>query len=58
MRAKEALPALARFVRDWDGDGDTRWTAIQSLEKIARRRFDREEDPQQAAIAWLDSHGL
>ena len=39
LRNRRALPALAALVEDEDGDGDTRWTAVESLGHIARRRF-------------------
>lgn len=57
MKNKEAIPALAKLVRDDAADVDTRWTAMQPLGKLARRRFDRTDDPAAAAVAWLDSHG-
>jgi HEAT repeat protein len=57
MKNKEAIPVLAKIVRDVGADVDTRWTAMQALGKLARRRFDRADDPEASAVAWLDSHG-
>jgi HEAT repeat protein len=57
LRNKKAIPFLAMTIRDPDTDGDTRFTAIQSLGQIARRRFDRSAEPEAAAVEWLDAHG-
>ena len=54
MRSKEALPALARIIRNRSVDGDTRWTAVEALGRIARRPFIKQPDPVAAALAWLD----
>ena len=56
MRAKAALPAIAKLVRDPETDGDTRWGAATALGRIVRRRFDKQEDPIAAALKWLDGH--
>lgn len=56
LRNRAAIPALAALVRDSGLDGDTRRTAVESLGRIVRRRFDRQADPEGAAIAWLDAH--
>ena len=56
LRAKAAIPALARLIEAPDTDGDTRFTAIQSLGRIVRRRFDRQAEPEAAAKAWLAAH--
>jgi hypothetical protein len=56
LRSKDAIPALALVIRDEQADGDTRWTAMQSLGQIVRRRFDRNADPMGVALAWLTSH--
>lgn len=52
-----AIPALAALIRSDDTDGDTRRCAVESLGKIVRMRFDTQDDPEAAAIAWLDAHG-
>lgn len=56
LKNKRAIPVLARIIRDESIDGDTRWTAIESLGYIVRKRFLKQEDPHRAALAWLDSH--
>jgi hypothetical protein len=56
LRAREAVPAVADVLRDPRADGDTRHAAAEALGKIVRRRFDRQPDPIQAALAWLDAH--
>lgn len=53
MGNRRAIPALAALIRDEDADGDTRWTAIESLGRIVRKSFLRREDPMQAARDWL-----
>jgi HEAT repeat protein len=53
---KAAIPTLARVIRDHAQDGDTRWTAVEALGRLVRRRFDRQPNPLEAAEAWLDSH--
>jgi len=57
LRNKKAIPFLAATIRDSETDGDTRFTAIQSLGQIARRRFDRRPEPEAAALEWLNAHG-
>ena len=54
---EKAIPFLATTIRDSETDGDTRFTAIQSLGQIARRRFDRQPEPEAAALEWLEAHG-
>lgn len=56
LRARAAVPALAEVLRDPAADEDTRHTAAEALGKVVRRRFDEQEDPVQAALAWLDAH--
>ena len=51
------IPMLAKLIRSPETDGDTRFTAVQSLGRLARRRFDKQEDPARAAIRWLDGQG-
>jgi HEAT repeat protein len=57
LQNKKAIPLLARAIRDSETDGDSRFTAIQSLGQIARRRFDRQPEPEAAALEWLEAHG-
>ena len=54
MRSKEAVPALARIIRNHSVDGDTRWTAVEALSRITRRPFIKQPDPVAAALAWLE----
>jgi hypothetical protein len=53
LRARDAIPALARLIRDENTDGDTRFGAAQALETIAGRRFRRGHEIEDA-VAWLD----
>lgn len=53
MRSRKAIPALAALIRSDETDGDTRWTAAESLGMIVRRRFDKAADPVAAAQEWL-----
>jgi HEAT repeat protein len=57
MKSQRAIPYLAQLIRSAETDGDTRWEAVLALGQIVRRRFDRQPDPERAAIAWLDEHG-
>jgi hypothetical protein len=54
LRSRQAIPALANIIRDQTQDGDTRWTAVESLGKTVRRRFLERTDPIQAAVDWLE----
>jgi hypothetical protein len=56
MRNKAAVPALAHIIRDESEDHDTRWTAVEALGRVVRRRFLKQGEPLQAAILWLDRH--
>jgi HEAT repeat protein len=56
LRSRRAIPALAAIIRDESADGDTRWTAVESLGKIVRRRFLKQSIPIEAAIEWLEKH--
>lgn len=56
LKSRKAIPVLAAIIRDETADGDTRWTAVESLGIIVRKRFLKQKDPVQAAIAWIDSH--
>jgi len=53
---KRAIPSLAALIRSQATNDDTRFTAAQSLGRLVRRRFDRQEDPTAAALVWLDKH--
>ena len=54
---RAAISALAALIRSDDTDGDTRRCAVESLGKIVRRRCGTQDDPEAAAVAWLDAHG-
>ena len=56
LKDKRALPALARMLRDDAIDGETRSLVVESLGKIARRRFDKQSDPERAAMEWSAKH--
>ena len=53
LRNRAAIPALAALIEDEDADGDTRWTAVESLGRIVRRRFLDKPDPVAAARDWI-----
>ena len=57
LKSRAAIPALAALIRSDGTDGDTRRCAVESLGKIVRKRFGTQDDPESAAIAWLDAHG-
>ncbi|MEH1055987.1 HEAT repeat domain-containing protein [Micromonospora sp. CPCC 206171] len=57
LKNRAAVPALAALIRSDNTDGDTRDCAVESLGKIVRRRFHKQDDPVAAATAWLDKHG-
>jgi len=55
LKSRDAIPVLAKFIRDEKEDGDTRWEAAVSLGKIVHKRF--EKDGQNAienATTWLN----
>jgi len=56
LKSRKAIPALAAIIRDAAQDHDTRWTAVESLGTIVRRRFTDNEDPIEAALDWLTKH--
>jgi hypothetical protein len=56
MRTRRAIPALAGIIRDEATDGDERWTAVESLGKIVRRRFLKQSSPIEVALDWLKKH--
>lgn len=56
LKNRAAIPALAELIRSEDTDGDTRRCAVESLGKIVRKRFDKQTDPEAAAVTWLDAH--
>jgi hypothetical protein len=57
MRNSRAIPVL-RSVLDSDvADTRTKCLAVASLGMLAQRRFDRSDDPEKAARAWLDANG-
>jgi HEAT repeat protein len=56
LKNRKAIPVLAAIIRDEAQDADTSWTAVESLGIIVRKRFLHQEDPVQAARAWLEKH--
>jgi hypothetical protein len=56
MRAKQAIPYLARLILDTETDGDTAFGAALSLGRITRHRFDRSSDAIVSARKWLATH--
>src|SRR4051812_30213243 len=56
LRNRKAIPALASIVKDVKADGDTRHLAACVLGRIVRKRFDKQADPIDAVIKWLDGH--
>lgn len=58
LKNRRAIPYLAGVIRDPRTDGDTRSGAVDALGQIVHRRFDRQADALDAALSWLDSHGL
>lgn len=56
LRSRRAIPTLAVLIRDDTAEGDTRWTAVESLGKIVRRRFLQQSSPIEAAKDWLRKH--
>jgi hypothetical protein len=56
LKNKKAVRSLAAIIRDAAADDDTKWTAVESLGLIVRKRFLKQENPVEAAMAWLDSH--
>jgi hypothetical protein len=56
LKNRKAVPALAAIIRNAAQDHDTRWTAVESLGAIVRRRFTDRDDPIEAALDWLTKH--
>lgn len=56
FKSRKAIPLLAKIIRNQGEDRDTRWTAVESLGLIVRRRFLNQNDPVQSAIDWLAKH--
>lgn len=56
LKSRKAIPSLAKIIRDQVEDRDTRWTAVESLGLIVRRRFLDQKEPIQSAIDWLAKH--
>ncbi len=57
MRNSRAIPILGSVLDSGVADPRIRWLTVTSLGKLAQRRFDRSEDPEGAARAWLYSNG-
>ena len=53
LKSRRAIPALAMLIQDDGVDGDTQWTAVESLGRITRQRFHAQADPVGAARDWL-----
>lgn len=53
LKAKTAVPALARLIRDDRTDGDTQFGAALALGRIAGKRFPMGREIEEAR-AWLD----
>jgi HEAT repeat protein len=53
LRAREAMPSLARLIRDDRVDGDTRQVAAVAFGKIVWKRFEGHEAIDEALV-WLD----
>ena len=56
MRSRRAIPVLAAIIRDETDDGDTRFTAVESLGRVVGRRFLKQRSPVEAALDWLKKH--
>lgn len=57
MMNRRAIPSLGAVLGSSRTDPNTRWLAITSLGRLAQRRFDRSDDPEAAAFAWLRDNG-
>ena len=53
LRNRAAVPDLAAIIVDESQDGDTRWTAVEALGKVVRRRFLAQPYPLGAALEWI-----
>ena len=56
MKNRAAIPALAALIENENTDGDTQWTAVESLGRIVRKRFLARPEPVAAAVEWLKQH--
>ena len=57
LKSRDAIPVLAKFIRDEKEDGDTRWEAAVSLGKIVHKRFDKDgKNAIEGATAWLNQN--
>ena len=57
MKNTRAIASLGSVLSSSLVDTNTKRLAISSLGNLAQRRFDRSEDPEGAALAWLDANG-
>jgi hypothetical protein len=57
MRNSRAIPVLRSVLDSGVADTGTKCLAVASLGMLAQRRFDRSDDPEKAARAWLDANG-
>ena len=55
LRNRAAVPALVALIESESTDGDTRWTAMESLGRIVRRRFLDKPDPVVAVGKWIST---
>jgi HEAT repeat protein len=57
LRSRDAIPVLAKFIRNDQEDGDTRWEAAVSLGKIVHKRFAKDgQNAIENAMAWLNQN--
>jgi len=57
LKSREAIPVLAKFIRNKKEDGDTRWEAAVVLGKIVHKRFDKDgQNAIESATAWLNKN--
>jgi hypothetical protein len=56
LKDRAAIPVLAELIRSRDTDDDTRWTAVESLGRLVRRRFLDQAQPLAAALEWLEKY--
>lgn len=52
-----ATPVLVRILRHPETDEVIKSWAMESIGRIAQRRFDHSEDPNEAMQAWLETNG-
>jgi HEAT repeat protein len=50
---KKALNILKEVLLDSKADGDTKYTAVESIGKITRNNFIKHKNPTEIALEWL-----